>query len=361
MSNFARWPRWAARLLLATLAVLVVVATVPGSVSPQPARAAAEHRSDVGLYRAIVNRVAQGEDYYAAAAAEQRANGYPTAPAVAFREPAETLLLVALQTDLARHAALLGVAIAATAALWFALGRMDLTPATRRWALLLTLTGMAVCLAQNAPYMHETWAGLLITLSLALRRPERWALSVCVALAACLVRELALPFLFVMLAFAAHERRWRESLAWLGAIAVFGGVFAIHCGLAGAQHRVGDLSSGGWLKFNGLSFVVATLRWNAVLALAPGWMLIAVASVSAVGLAGCRSGLASRGALTLIGYIIAFAVVGRPDNQYWGILYAPLVPLGLALAPRALKELAVRALTKAPLPDRSAVSQPSTA
>jgi len=343
------------------MAVLVVVSTVPGAVSPQPARAAAEHRSDVGLYRAIVNRVSRGEDYYVAAAAEQRANGYPTAPAVAFREPAETLLLVALQTDLARHAALLGLAVAATLALWFALGQMDLTPATRRWSLLLTLTGMAVCLAQNAPYMHETWAGLLITLSLALRRPERWALSVCAAFAACLLRELALPFLFVMLAFAACERRWRESLAWLGAIALFGGLFAIHCVLAGAQHRVGDLASGGWLRFGGLSFVVATLRWNAVLALAPGGVLIAVLCASALGLSGLRHGLASRAALTLIGYVVAFAVVGRPDNQYWGILYAPLVPLGLALAPPALKDLATRAMAKTALPERSGAPQPSSA
>jgi hypothetical protein len=361
MSNFARWPRWAARVLLALMVAVVAVAMVPGSGGQQPARAAAEHRSDVGLYRAVVSRVSRGEDYYAAAAAEQRANGYPTAPAVAFREPTQTLVLVALQTDLARQAALLALAGGVIVALWSALGQMGLTPAVRRWSLLLSLTGLAVCLAQNAPYMHETWAGLLIMLSLALRRPERWALSVCAALAACLFRELALPFLLVMLAFAAYERRWRESLAWLGAIAVFGGLFAIHCALASAQHHAGDLTSGGWLKLGGLGFVVATLRWNAVLALAPGWMLIAVASVSAVGLAGFRNGLASRAALALIGYVAAFAVVGRPDNQYWGILYAPLVPLGLALAPSALKDLAARAMAKTPWPERGGEAQPSTA
>lgn len=361
MSNFARWPRWAARLLLAIVIAVVAVAIIPGSNGAPPARAAADHRSDVALYRAVADRVARGEDYYVAAAAEQRANGYPTAPAVAFREPTETLLLVALRTDLVRHAALLGLAGGVALALWSALGRMGLTAATRRWSLLLSLTGLAVCIAQNAPYMHETWAGLLITLSLALRRPDRWALSVCAGLAACLLRELALPFLFVMFAFAAYERRLRESLAWLGAIALFGGLFTVHCLLASAQHHVGDLTSSGWLKFGGIGFVVATLRWNAALALAPGWVLVATLCVSALGLSGFRHGLASRAALTLIGYVVAFAVVGRPDNQYWGILYAPLVPLGLVLAPAALKDLAARAMAKTPWPERSGEAQPSAA
>jgi hypothetical protein len=36
-------------------------------------------------------------------------------------------------------------------------------------------------------------------------------------------------------------------------------------------------------------------------------------------------------------------VVGRPDNEYWGELWAPLLPLGLALAPAALGDLAKQA------------------
>lgn len=361
MSHFARWPRWAARLLLAIVAALVAIAMVPGNGDPQRQRPGADHFSDISLYRAVVNRVSRGEDYYIAAAAEQRVNGYPTAPAAVIREPTQALLLAALRTDLVRHAALLGLAAGVIAALWSALGRMGLTPLTRRWSLLLTISGMAVCIAQNAPYMHETWAGLLITLSLALRRPDRWALSVCAALAACLFRELALPFMFVMLAFAVYERRFQESLAWLGAIALFCGLFAIHCSLAGAQHRLGDLSSSGWLKFGGIGFVVSTLRWNAVFALAPPLMLIALLCVSALGLSGFRHAVASRAALTLVGYVAAVAVVGRPDNQYWGILFAPLVPLGLALALPALKDLAARATAKTPGPQRSGAPAASTA
>lgn len=340
-------------MVLVIIATLVAVSMVPGGGAPQPTHAPGDRFSDITLYRAIVDRVSRGENYYVAAAAEQREHNFPTAPAAVIREPTQTLLLVALRTDMVRHGVLIGLAVGVIAALWFALGRMDLTPFARRWALLLMISGMAVCMAPNAAYMHESWASLLITLSLALRRPGHWALAVCAGLAACLFREVALPFLFVMAAFAVYERRWRESFAWLGAIALFCGLFAIHCALAGAQHQVGDLSSNGWLKFGGIGFVVATSRWNGLFALAPPWVLIALLCVSAAGLAGFRNGLASRAALTLIGYVMAFVVVGRPENDYWGILYAPLIPLGLVLAPTALKDLVARALAKTPWPERS--------
>jgi hypothetical protein len=43
------------------------------------------------------------------------------------------------------------------------------------------------------------------------------------------------------------------------------------------------------------------------------------------------------------GYMIAFLFIGRPDNNYWGYLYSPLLPLGWMLAPAALYDLAARA------------------
>jgi hypothetical protein len=34
-----------------------------------------------------------------------------------------------------------------------------------------------------------------------------------------------------------------------------------------------------------------------------------------------------------------FLVLGRPDNVYWGFLFAPILPIGLAFAPAALRDL----------------------
>jgi hypothetical protein len=32
-------------------------------------------------------------------------------------------------------------------------------------------------------------------------------------------------------------------------------------------------------------------------------------------------------------------IIGRPDNFYWAIMLAPLLPIGLAFAPAALRDL----------------------
>ena len=62
-------------------------------------------------------------------------------------------------------------------------------------------------------------------------------------------------------------------------------------------------------------------------------------SLSLLGWTGWRSGTAARTTLLLAMYAGAFAFLGRVDNFYWGFLIAPLVPLGLLFAPRALADL----------------------
>ena len=49
--------------------------------------------------------------------------------------------------------------------------------------------------------------------------------------------------------------------------------------------------------------------------------------------------LGQRLALTVFGYTLAFLVVGRANNSYWGLMIAPLWPLGLYFAGSALVRL----------------------
>jgi hypothetical protein len=44
-------------------------------------------------------------------------------------------------------------------------------------------------------------------------------------------------------------------------------------------------------------------------------------------------------ALSVCLFVLAFAFVGQPFNQYWGSLYTPLLCLGAARAPAAVKDL----------------------
>ena len=58
-----------------------------------------------------------------------------------------------------------------------------------------------------------------------------------------------------------------------------------------------------------------------------------------IGLIGWRGKVGTRVGLTVGIYVLAFMIVGRGDNNYWGLMFAPLLPLGLLLAPRSLADL----------------------
>ncbi len=339
MTRFAAWPRWAAVLLVGVMAALVLAAAARPGVAADPPAVVAAGDSDIDLYRAVAARVGRGEDYYAVAAAEHRARDYPMAPAAVVREPTQALLLAAVPQPVA-WALLLALAGGALFALWRALDVAGVSARGRLWGLVPLAGGVATAGVPTAIYMHEMWAALLIALSLAVRRPDRWLLPLALGLAACLFRELAAPYLLAMAACALLERRWREAAGWAVGLAVFAGLFAAHLALVAAQQRAGDVASPGWLGLGGWSFVVATARWDAYLASPPAWLVAAAICLSLLGLVGRRDPLAARAGLILAGYLAAFAVVGRHDNVYWGLLYAPILPLGIVFAPAALRDLA---------------------
>lgn len=348
MTNFAQWPAWAARALLAAMAGLVVLAAVPqaGPSGPRPSY------DDKRLYRAVTERVMAGQDYYPAAAAEHRAHGYPTAPAQVFRPPTLAWVTAALKTDPLRRTVLVGLSLTALLALHGALARAGVGTRTALWSLPLVASAFAIATAHGSIYLHEVWAAALIALSLATWRPDRWGGAVALGFAACLFRELALPYLWAMAAFALWDRRWRELAAWVVATLAFCGLFALHLDRAAAEHLPGDITSSGWVRLGGWAFVLETAKRNLLLIWAPAPVVAVAACLGLLGLAGWRNGWTARAALVVGGYMAAFAIVGRPDNAYWGILYAPLLPLGWLLAPAALRDLAVRAFPRrAPVPD----------
>ena len=99
--RFGHWPPLPARILLAAIAALLVLAALPyvgtpggeasgsasaGTVPPAPA-AGPGRDQDLELYRRIVARIATGDSYYRAAIEEQRARGFPVRPGLAVRLP----------------------------------------------------------------------------------------------------------------------------------------------------------------------------------------------------------------------------------------------------------------------------------
>ena len=314
--------------------LLIVLGLVTGAM---PARApAATGPTDLGLYAYAAAEAAHPATYYARAIAEQRREGYELKPFITVRLPTQSFLLAALGSDSARRAAVIGLALFSLGLWWLQLGREGVAPLPRALDLIVLVTGALPAIAPQAPYMHEVWAGLLISASLASRRADAWRLSVALGLAAALVRELTLPYLVVMLVLALMGRRLREAAGWGGAIGLFAGALAVHAHIVNGLILPTDHYSAGWLKLSGWPFVLHAAQWNAVLAAGPAWLAAIAVPIALAGAATWTSPVGRRLAAVLLTYVLAFAVVGRPVNFYWGLMFTPLLPLGFARACRAL-------------------------
>lgn len=324
---------WPALGVLAGIAILSVYAGLhlPPALPPK-----AGEFDDIALYQIIVTRVRSGENYYAAAAAEQRAHGYPTRPAVAIREPTEAWMLATLSTETARRTAMLLLAAFTVFSLFYALEWQGASPLKRVAGAVLATTGTVVSVTN--PYVHEAWASLLISSAVCVWRPGRYRASVALAFTSCLFRELAVPVLLAMGACAALDRRWREVGAWCAATVVFGMVVLIHLWFASHAALPGDRVSPGWAAFGGWLFILANARRNVAFHFLPAPLLSVVVALALLGFLKADGPIGRRIATTTFTFVVLFWFVGRSDNDYWGVVYQSMLPLGLLYTPRLLRD-----------------------
>lgn len=300
---------------------------------------------DVDLYRAIDTRMLRGEGYYQVAAAEQRARGYPLRPFVTVRMP--TLAWIATLTGGPDRLVWLERLLALATVALTAVRLRRLIPSDPLWIGASTLVAMTLAtLSQSMMAIwHELWAGLFIALSLACWNERRWGISVALGLFAVLLRELALPFLVAMAMAAALERRPREALAWAGAILLFAIALFAHAHAVQTIAQITDRVSPGWSRMGGWRFDLALVRGTSLLATMPAAVTAVLLPIALLGWAAWPSRYATRFSLTLIGWLGAFLLIGRPENFYWGLLLAPLLPIGTVMALPALHDL-FRALSR---------------
>jgi hypothetical protein len=292
--------------------------------------------TDLGLYAYAARAAGHPASWYPSVVAEQRRQGYPLKPFLTVRPPALSFLLAALRTDAARQTALAVLALGSLGLWWARLGREGAGPLPRVLDLAALATGVLPAFAPPAPLLHEVWSGLLISVSLALRRDDRFGLAVAAGLAAAVIRELAAPYLVVMATFALLERRPREVLAWTAALALFAAALALHAGQVRALTLPSDFRGAGWVALSGWPFVLHAAQWNGILAWAPAWLAAVFTPIALLGAVLWEGPLGRRLAAVLLAYVSAFALIGRPENFYWGLMFAPLLPLGFARAFRAL-------------------------
>lgn len=174
---------------------------------------------------------------------------------------------------------------------------------------------------------HELWAGSCIYLSLAAHARRQWFFYGFFGMVALFIRELSLIYVGVMLFMAWREGNYRELTFWLVGVVIYSIIFGIHLKIvSGLQMETDRVNN--WIATGGWSFVLSTAIWNFPLLFAPVRVVAMLVPLALLGLAGWRGATGSRVALTVGSYVIVFLIVGRPVNNYWGLMYAPLLPLG---------------------------------
>jgi hypothetical protein len=307
---------------------------------PQPPLAPPrEELTDGALYKAIADRVANGESYYVAAPAEQRARGFPLSPAVTVRPP-----LLAEITAIVGGPIVMGWLLRLTALATFLAftARFATTlpnAPTRVAAIVIAAMSIAVLTPIELAIYHDVWAGMLVALALGLRRPGHWIASIAVALVAVLIRELAAPLMIVMIFSALVERRWREATAWAVTFAFAMTLLTFHWLRIAAIPNTEHLVSSGWFRAMGWPWVVHVYSMTGLLVLFPAAIGAALVPLALLGWTTAERSLALRAGLWMIGMACVFMLFGRVENYYWGALVAPILPIGLAFAPGGIGRL----------------------
>jgi hypothetical protein len=336
-------PDWAARVILALVLALTILPALPHPALYIPGERHWGEREpqsfDTILYKKVLTDIEHGQGYYDAAGAEHRRLHFPTSPPEVFRLPTLAWILAALHFYMLQFGVLLALYGVVIVLFYRELLAARLSFAGRMISVAVMATGLSVIGLRDVLYWHEVWAALLMALSLLVYRTSRWWPAVLFGLTACLIREIAMPYLLVMAAFALYEKQWRQCAAWLGAVILAAVAFTVHIHMAAGLHMPGDFVSPGWLGLGGWDFAIATAKWNVFLHELPYPLIALALCLGVIGLAGAQDGRARRAAVIVAGYLTGFLVVGRPDNYYWGVLYAPLLPAGFLLAPAALRDL----------------------
>lgn len=328
-----------ALLLLATLLALASPGAPP--INHDPANRG-EDQVDVVRYETIVQGVRGGGGYYPVTAQALRAGDDAMQPFLTFRLPTLAVVQAALPpaaTMLLLYALVAGVMFA-----WYRQVRSAFAPPTPVWiAMALLAGGLIAFVKADLACFHEIWAGLLIALSLAVRREGKWIEAVAIGLIALLIRETAALYVVIMAVFAFAEGHRKEAIGWAATLGVLAVVLALHAHAVSLVVRETDPALAGWPGPLGFGFFITTMQLWTVLTLAPLWFAAPVIGLALFGWAAWKSALALRALAVFTGYAALLALFGRADTIYWGLMIAPTLLIGLAFAPDGVRDLIARA------------------
>jgi hypothetical protein len=312
------------RLPVRTRALLTLLALsavgVAALLSPAPAIVPqAPDKTDVAAFQAVVRRLRAGAEYYPSMSSELRSRGYPTSSAFNWRTPLHLTAISVVPDALSRGLlfALLLVLAATIAAVRPPLGSAWTASAVLQAGVLVSFA------APSSVFLSETWAGVLVGISLCAYAQRQNALAIGLGILALFVRELAAPYCVVCATIAAANRRGREVVAWACGASAYAAYYASHVTQVWAHQLVADPSnSSSWLVFGGLPFLLATIQWLGWLFVLPKPFLALTLVLIVGALVNARADLHLRA--TSAAYVAFFLIAGHPFNHYWGLVVAPM-------------------------------------
>jgi hypothetical protein len=205
----------------------------------------------------------------------------------------------------------------------------------------LLMIGAALpCFLSNYFVMPVLWAGALIAISVCACGIDRPKLGVVSGIAAVFVRDLAGPYCVFGLAAALWQRRMKEAEMWAVGLSAYAVLFGGHWWAVDALQTPADVAQPqSWVQFGGAAFLISAVQLNGFLLVLPQWVSAIYFPLALLGFASWSSPAGQRAGLAAMMYVVLFAMIGQPFNQYWGAMIAPLLCLGAARAPLALRDL----------------------
>lgn len=339
--------------------------TTPGLFREKPPRPGVV-LVDEHIYLGTMHRVAAGEGYYAAhhAMLQQNPGRWNTHSPLTYRQPLLTYVWVLLGSNGAAIGILWAIVAALSAGAAYIVAERMMNGG---WAALLAPSGLAIVyvslqLRPASILYSEMWAGppivlattlcALVLLSRGTQRSRVWlfsSLGAALALIAVLFRELAFPFVIVMvfaLLIGKHTRADWLWVPWAVVTVIWIGSYMVHVSRVSAvaindpPYRISQSDFLANYFHPGLAFLGAQLRWIG----GNAFIMLLVAALGILALIGAVR-LREKALLTLIGGVTfgslaALTLTGTfgvyADGNYtgfWGYFFIPPVlawsPLGL--------------------------------
>lgn len=336
-TRFAGMKPWTARIIIiAFLGIIVYGVLCCQSIIPG---IDANKGADLRLYRRIVERIQSGESYYQAAYSEFRIRGYPTNSVFNWRMP--LLAWIMGQFSNIKLCQLIAIILSlVTLAIWISVVQIFDSFYKMLAGSLLLLGWPLYSFIPDVFLVHEFWAGAFITLSLAAYAKGWRRASSLFGLMALFVRELAFPYVIIMLILSFYEKQHSEALIWLSGIIAFLLMMVIH--IVYIKHIIMNnnlIQYESWIALGGWQFVLNTAHTHPYLLLLPIWFTAMILPMAILGLIGWKDPLFLRISATICVYVVIFAFIGQPFNQLWGLMYVNILLLGLLNVFHSMRDL----------------------